>query len=314
MSVNLETIIQVSAGLLVTYVIYVIALLVLRADKMMIDETYDQNLRREVSIINGVVSSGETVGYGNRWNTVLPFSPTYLPIKSSVNRKGGAQFTYSFWVYVGQPAAAVGKTILLKGDPNVYKYDMTEKKLDIKTRQMVPKSTVQRVDRVVMCPQISFGDEEMEFVVTFNTFHNMHETLKVSRVVDDNSLFRNNITSLFSNQWVRLTVVFEDHVPINDFEDGISVKFYINEALYQTGKYASALRQNRGDLILFPDEKTIPDCKISDVRYFNYALPASEVFKLAKKPPNLTPAAASRSNAYAPLEISDYNYMDLFNR
>jgi hypothetical protein len=161
---------------------------------------------------------------------------------------------------------------------------------------------------------ISFGDEEMEFVVTFNTLQNINEKLKVSRVVDENSLFRNNITSLFPKQWVMITVVFEDHVPINDFEEGVSVKFYIGEALYQTGKFASTLRQNHGDLYIFPEEIPIADCKIADLKYYNYALPDTEIFRLSKKAPTLVPATANKSNAFTPLAISDYNYMDMFNR
>lgn len=313
----LYTVLQVLAGLVIVYIIYVLALLAMRADKMMIDEIYDQGIKREVPILKGVLSAGENASSMafNQWNTSVPYSANYLPIRPSVNLKGGAQFTYSFWLYVGLPADAVGKTILLKGDKKSYKFTQSENKMNLVTKKMEVKNTQDKVDRVVMCPMIAFGAEEMEFEITFNTFHNMHEKLHVKKLRSDNNVYRNNLSSLFPGQWMRLTIVFEDNVPINDFEDGLSVRFYINDVLYQTGKYATALRQNKGDMFLFPDDIPIKDCKISDMKYYNYALSDEDVRKLAQVKPNLQPAASANS-ASANLNqvvLSDFNKLDVFN-
>ncbi len=317
MSKIVMDVIQVIAGLVVVYIIYVLALLAIKADKLMIDEQLDQAIKREINVINGVLNAGENASMGkfNQWNTTLPFSMNYLPIRPSVNIKGGAQFTYTFWIYVGDPANALNKVILLKGDKESYTFQVSQNTLDINTRQLKPMGNIQTVrDRVVMCPMISFGDEEMEFKVTFNTFHKIHETLYVKKIRDENNMYRNNIMSLFSRQWMHISVVFEDNVPINDFENGISVKFYINDVLYQSGTYASTLRQNNGDLYLFPDEVAIKDCKLSNLRYYNYALSDMDVRKLAASQPNLTPAASSsQSSSISLLQLSDYNRMDIFN-
>lgn len=311
-------IVQVLAGLVVVYIIYVLALLSMRSDKMLIDEVHDKTLKREVSVINGTLNAGEnasTRGF-NSWNTTLPFSQNYLPIRPSVNIKGGAQFTYSFWLFVGLPEDAIGKTIVLKGDAQSYMYSLQERRIDLKDKTMKPYGqSVNKNERVVMCPMISFGDAEMEFVVTFNTFHNMHEKLHVKKIRDDNNMFRNNLISLFPRQWMRITVVFEDNVPINDFEDGISVRFYIGDILYTSGRFSSALRQNMGDLYLFPDDIPIKDCKIADVKYYNYALSDEAIRQEGLKKPNLQSASLS-SSASMPLSdlaLSDYNRLDIFN-
>lgn len=312
----LMTVIQVLAGLVVVYIVYVLSMLAMKADKMMIDEIYDQGIRREVVVLNGVISAGEnaTSMSFNQWNTSVPYASNYLPVRPSVNIKGGAQFTYSFWLYVGLPKDAVGKTILIKGDKHEYSFTKTSRKLNLATKEMVDSGVVSKKERVIMCPSIAFGAEEMEFEITFNTLHNMHEKLHVKKLRSDESVYRNNLASLFPNQWMRITIVFEDNVPINDFEDGLSVKFYINDVLYQSGKYASALRQNKGDLFLFPDDVPIKDCKISDLKYYNYALSDEDVRKLVLVRPNLQPAAAANTTAaFNPVILSDFNKMDIFN-
>lgn len=309
-------IVQTLAGLVIVYVIYVLALLAMRADKMIIDEMHDQAIKREVTIISGSISAGENASVGgfNSWNTTLPFSPNFMPIRPSVNTKGGAQFTYSFWLYVGLPEDAIGKTILIKGDKETYSYTLQERRMDLKDKTMKPHGPkLDKRDRVVMCPMISFGDAEMEFVITFNTFHNMHEKMHIRKIKDDNNMLRNNLTSLFPRQWMRITVVFEDNVPINDFEDGIRVRFYVGDILYSSGTFASALRQNRGDLFIFPDDVTIKDCKIADVKYFNYALSDDAIRKFGLQKPNLQSAATSSTTTVANLGLSDYNRLDIYN-
>lgn len=313
-----SVILQVLVGCVITYCIYIASLFAIRADQLVMSNMIVDTKRQKILIINGVLNSSEIAqgSSSNAWNTTIPFIPNYLPITPSVNIKGGAQFSYSFWLYVGDPVNAKGKTLLLKGDKKSYNYIVKKKIYNPNSATTdsefgIPET---KSDRVVMCPMFSFGEEELEFTVTFNTLHNINESMVVKRVQTENSLKRNNLQGLLAKTWFRVTFIFEDNVVINDFEKGIRVRFYLNDSMYQTQTYASTLRQNRGDLFIFPDETPIKDCKIADLAYFNYALSDDEVSKLSTTMPNsLQSASTTYKNSNAPFDTVSQNVMDVYN-
>lgn len=60
----------------------------------------ENNIRREVNIIKGVYDF-----YSNKewkYNTNNKTHNNYLPIKSSINQQGGAEYSYNFWLYVNK--------------------------------------------------------------------------------------------------------------------------------------------------------------------------------------------------------------------
>lgn len=311
-------IVQIVAGIIVTYIIYVLSLFAINADKLAGKEKIDNTEKRAVPIIKGTMTSSE-VANGSRsnvWTSSIPFMGNYLPLLHSVNKQGGAQFSYSFWIYVGNPTAARGKTLFIKGDNKKYKYEKQVKSynyLDEGGSDFGSPEII--VDRTVFCPMVAFGPENLELDVYFNTFHNMHEKASLKRINSSNSLKRNNLQGLFPNSWFSVTVTFEDNLMVNDFEKGVMVRIYINGALYQIHKYNTTLKQNRGDFYLFPDEESIPDCKIADLTYYNYALRDEEVKNIASQKPNLhiNASTTGENSSKKDFETGIKNHMDIYN-
>jgi hypothetical protein len=309
-------IVQIIAGLIITYVIYIAALYAVNADRLATFDSYELTGKQEVKITKGVLTSSEIAAgsTNNKWNTNVSFMPNYLPIIHSVNQHGGAQFSYSFWIYVGDPVQALNKTIFMKGDRKKYEYTKQERNFNsgLDTREFGPE--IRKNEVVIYCPMLSFGAEALEFDVKFNTFHKIDESMKLRRLRNDDNLKRNNLQGLFPKAWFFVSVIFEDNLSLSEFENGLMVRLYINNTLYQIDKFSTTLRQNRGDFYLFPDGP-IPDCKIADLTYYNYALSDAEVKAKSEKKPNMSLNASStgNTNKNASFDTTLRNEMDIYN-
>lgn len=60
----------------------------------------ENNIRREVDIIEGVFDFNSNKEW--KYNTNNKMHNNYLPIKSSINQQGGAEYSYNFWLYVNK--------------------------------------------------------------------------------------------------------------------------------------------------------------------------------------------------------------------
>jgi len=300
-------VIQVVVGLVVSYIIYIIALAVMKVDKLVIDEKYDVVKKRETIVIDGFIdASMQNV----KFNTVMPMANNYMPIRPSVNIKGGAQFTYSFWMHIDQSAASsvANKIILLKGDARAYDFTVIDK--SVKDKPI----TYSKVEPLVFCPMIKFGKNEKSFDICFNTLNRYDEVMKVVDIKSKDSNYRNNLLATLTGTWFMVTVTFEDNVPINEFENGVQVKFYINDIMYQMGKFRSALKQNSGDLHLFPNSASMSGVKLSNLKYYNYILGERDISSLALAGANTTSSSVYMTTMSGkPPVLSDYNKLDIYN-
>lgn len=303
--------VQFVVGLIVVFLIYLIAKAAMNADKLVIDIEKDMSLKKVTYVTDGYIDSSQKVTI----NSTVPFAPNYLPIISSMNIKGGAQFSYQLWMFVEDADKIADKVIFIKGDPTKYTYQLQENKLDISSKQMKPYNKRQVNGRIAKCPMLSFksgGGGNIEFSVLFNTLHNMNETFDVTTMKSDNSIYRHNLTSILAKQWFLVTVVFQDNMPINDFETGLIVRFYLNDVLYQQKTYKSTLKQNDGDLVIFPDED-LSGCKLSTFTYFNYAISDTDVKTISNKGPVLTPSTTNGAIKNNVMKMSSMNRLDLYN-
>lgn len=308
----INNIIQFVIGLVITFLIYIIATIVVKADKLVIDEQKDIGKKKVVNITNGYVESAQPI----KINTVLDFAENYLPLRPSMNIRGGSQFTYQFWLFVDDTQAVANKTLFIKGDFNRYRYKITENKYNIKTRTMEPYNTRETISQITKCPMLSFkggaDPDTIEFNMEFNTLHNISELFQVTNIKSDNNIYRNNLMSIFAKQWFMVTIIFQDNMQINDFENGIIVRFYINDILYKQQVYNSALKTNDGDFTIFPD--VIPGCKISSFDYYNYAIDESLIEGHYKNGPSLKPSTTIGGIKKSMISyISDRNKLDIYN-
>jgi hypothetical protein len=295
-------IVQIIFGLLLGWFTLWIGNRVIKKDEANTDPNAFDGKKKEFMILDGSSSAGELRVIS--LNTILPFSPNYLSLPFSSNIKGGAQYSYSFWIHMPSATAAslVNLPILLRGDSRKYKYERTDND---------SRETITFNDYVTMSPMISFGKEKLDFVVDFNTTNNIKETMYVTRIESDDSVFRQNLLSVLETNWIMLTFTFEDNIPLNDFENGIRVCMYVNDLLYSTQMFDGSLKLSSGNLYFFPE--MAPDgVKLSTIRYFNHAIGIDDVKKIYSKQPN-TRAASISKQIYKSMNVSDGNILDYYN-
>jgi hypothetical protein len=297
-------VIQVLIGLVLTYLTYLLSLAIMKSDSFK-SENITTPVKKEVTILDGYADSSALSIIS--FNTVLPFVPHYMPIRPSVNFKGGAQFTYSTWLNISNPddTSLLNKCIFLRGDKKKYNYDV---------RDNVTGEKRKLLDYFTYCPMVSFGNNKLDFVVKFNTNNKLDETMYAQRIESDNSVYRKNILSIIQTNWIMLTVIFEDNIPLNDFENGVRVQLYLNDLLYETKYYKGMLKQNTGNLYFFP-EGALNGVRLANMMYFNHAISSNDVKQLYyKKPGNKTASTIIKSTQKMPLvNVSAGNILDLYN-
>lgn len=301
-------ILQVIGGVVISIIIYWLSLFAINRDKLVITDTYTKtNKPTKFPLIKGYI---DCVSASNIiFNTFNPESKTYTPLPRSVNRKGGAQFSYNYWLYMDDVSSdnVKNKVILCRGDMKKYNYSLLNKQ----DNKIIETGS----SNIIKCPMISFGSNYKEIIAEFNTVDKFNEKITiVNNLSETNSALRRNVMSLTPHYWVMFTFVFEDNVPINDFENGIVVKFYINDTLYQVHKVKSMIRQNNGDLYILPDEDGtgMKSSRICDVNYYNYALQDTEIKNLYIGGPTKT-VYTRNSDFGKPLYLAASNRIDQTN-
>lgn len=297
---------QVAVGIVILLVVFFASLYVMRADSLVAQRNSGiTNSNFDTVIIDGYIDSNSVAK--KRFSTLNPLDKTFVPMPRSYNRMGGAQFSYTFWLFVGDshPSAVANKPILLKGDHQKYTYRKTDASDD--------KILEVTEDVLIKCPLIRFGDTFKDIVLEFNTLDDINHQVNLSSVeqMTDTTL-RHNLLSLIQSKWVYLSFVFEDNVPINDFENGIVIRFYINDIMYYTHRVSSTLRQNNGDFYLFPAGEA-NGCRIGDLKYYNHALGFSQIKQNHSAGPPKVRATVTQDTTGAPLYVSEYNKIDLYN-
>lgn len=301
---SVEVMAEIVAGFIVTVLIYNGFLWSLHSDSILASAN-----STSTSIISGFIESSAIVQ--KTFNCSVPSIAGYVNITPSVNRAGGSQFSYSLWVYVGNPLAAMGQTIFVKGDASAYNFDINDN---------ISNNIISKNDRVAFCPELSFGKDRMCFDLSFNTLHNVRETLRVENVKSEDSVLRHNLPGMYTSRWVMLTMTFGDSKPFGDFENGLLVSFYLDDVMYVSKQYSTAIKQNQGNLHMFPDGTAIPNCKIADLKYYNYALSPTFIATLVSEGPSTQNAhvevdvtTSATSTASSMVKLGDYNRTDMYN-
>ena len=333
MSKAVVAVLQVIVGLAVVMAVYLLSLKLMQQDKLVIDVRSMQNSKTETKIIPGFVDS--TVIANRSFNTIMPMSDNFVNMPKSFNRQGGAQYSFSFWIFVDDPEQAVNKTILLRGDNRTYNSavfigdnadfvtsDVNSGKTDVstgdakRTGMWFPTSPDMVVSYPMLAsPCITFGSRYDQIAILFNTVDWPFGmvTINPRRNTQDDTK-RRDAMKLIAHKWALFTFVLEDNVANNDFEDGIVVRFYLNDMLYHTERVAGSLRSNNGNLYLFPDGG-IPQTRIADLTYFNYALGQDRIKHIYEQgvPTYYYSDMISKAGFGTPLYLSEYNKLDIYN-
>ena len=303
--------IQFALGMAVVAMAYAISLWVLQRDELVVDAKHTLASGPSRTIV--VEGYADSVALRHAMvDTLDPSAQTYAALPRSVNRVGGAQFTYRFWIMLGNVEASnvASKDILLRGDPQ--RYNLVA--VDTETSKVVS----QKEDVVVKCPRIRFDGAFDRLAIEMNTLESPDAVVRIaSQASPDSPADRRNLLSLIPGKWVLFTFVFRDAVGINEFENGTEVRFYLDDVLHHVARVRGALRQNNGHLYLFPGG-SIAGCKVGDLVYHNYALSPGEVAAVRdagppKKAGGIRGGPTAATSSHSTLELGAMNKADLYN-
>lgn len=228
--------------------------------------TSNTTFKKDLILIKGILPmSNEPIKF-----ITNPLKKDNIDFHNSINLKGGAQFSYSFWLNKN-------KENELKGLPIIHKGDRDEIS-----------------DSDVACPLIKFGDDSKQLIIEFNTNKDKdrndgtYRNNSRAKITVKNELF--DITD--TDSWFLITVVFQDSQDFNTkFDNGINVKVYLNDTLMVTNnEYKNqVLVLNKSPLYILPkysSSNSSNSAELADIVYYNYALQQPEIKKIYKQKNN----------------------------
>lgn len=267
---------QVLQGAFVVLVMFVVVRLVMRA------ATDGPDADGELSAANAPVwvlpgAADARTLHQRSWNTATPSMPNYLPLPRSINRKGGAQFTYTFWMKLTNTddANVSNKVLFLRGDAGKHALQKYERG----AQQSSPLTVDSYTTRIVKAPLVRFGSGYRDLVLECNTTADIEQRFAPTALTKE----QNDVLSLVPGRWAMYTFVLEDNVPIDDFENGIVARLYINDLLFHRQTAPGALRQNAGGFHLLPNAELLQGASLGNLMYVPFALTSEEVAWLYAK-------------------------------
>ena len=307
----MNKIVQVIAAIIVALVVNFIASWVMKSE----DVPENVMARRSIMILPGFVSTKSFLN--KKFDTYNPFLENYIKLHKSINRQGGAQFSYSFWLRLDDMSSSnvSNKVLFLRGDNQRYTYKKMTTQAE-KGEAYATQTVDTYNDYVTKCPLVKFGDNANEIIVELNTIYDVNSTIKIQGVKSKgNEAVRRNMMSLMPSNWVLLTFTFEDNKVYDEHERGIKVCFYFNDVLYHTEKLRGTMSVNEGEIVILPE--SINDGSMGDLTYHNYALNIDDVTRiLLKGPPkqrheDIKLKKNKRFNE--PLYLTEYNKLEIYN-
>lgn len=265
-----------------------------------------QNLR--IPYINSYVKKDRVVildgtyGFDKNlatFNTVDSDLGNFKDISPSVNQRGGAVYTYNFWLYLPSKRLDTNKTVVLftKGS----KHKMTYKSrynCRSDTGWYMVKNPLVRVN--INNGRLSAVVAEFNSIAGPDATHispedNVDCTSSNDNTKDANMFgmygleHRNDV----KDNWNMITVVVSETNPSTDllFRNKAVVKMYLNgyeylnksgEVQYSGNFVTTAMRNNMGNIYINPDEVGNENIGIADLTYFNYAISDMEIQNLHK--------------------------------
>lgn len=321
--------IEITAGIVVVILLYILTLVVLNTNSMAVNTSNVVKPTDRTMIVSGVADSSYLAA--RNFNTVNQYMPNFRLIGKSINTQGGAQFTYQFWINLKSTNDAdyTNQVILMKGDPGQYYASFFDK-----TSLNVQFST--KPDTIIACPLIKFVDSYRHLQINFNTtngplpLNNNNSAFSscIDIMMDPNADgSHRNLLSLLPINWFLFTFVLKDNFDNTiASENGIQSQFYINDMLYQSNGpndtmflKNNTLKQNDGDVYVLPffNNRNYSAgtniFSLGDIAYYNYAVTADQVKSTFAKGPPTNSAMLDNSATIDPAFITAYNKLDIYN-
>jgi hypothetical protein len=272
---------------------------------------------KQTTVVMGGITSLQGAS-GLTYSTYDKLAANYRNLPRSVNRYGGAQFSVTMWLFIKgsiKDENVAGRTLFMRGDKTKYAPMFTADG-DTSKSPYFP-ATENNMDYAIVCPRIHFPTGKNcsnKLLIDVNTDRQLVQRFTVGS--DDMNLDeRKNALSLIPNKWVMLSFTFEDNYDLSNFERGIRVRCYINDALYAEKTSPGALRFNNGPAMILPGQgetATMPGAYMSDVKWHNWALQPNDVASLFAAGFDTSQNDADISTART-LQLEARNKVDLYN-
>lgn len=273
----LLALVQIIIALVIVVVLFVVAFYIYNTEYIKALQNATEP-RRTIEIFKGIKDLG--INNNEKYETQDTTSPTYRDIRMSVNQKGGAEFSYNFWVYKDQTKLneAIAEdtlskitdtglrtddiVLILKGQKNTYTY-----------KNMCNK---EKTDLLIKCPVIKLQQKAKVLTVEVNTItgpDGVHESARnTCRDLSQDWKTRNShLVALdglnginFDKKWFMVTVIVQDVTPYDPlpFRNRVRIAIYINGVMeldrYVEGRLgsmgddATVIRQNTAPLFIAP--------------------------------------------------------------
>jgi hypothetical protein len=209
----------------------------------------------------------------------------YVDLKPSVNRMGGTQFSYSFWLRRATTTGLKNKILFFRGSEqkeiftkgHIYNKKIGTGDEDYENNQ----SMMGTQDRFVKCPLVRFGENGNGLRVEFNTLKDPHMFVTL-----DSEIFSLLKSSAKNPKYNLISITFKDNFDFGGRERGIMVEAFIDDALVKTSSFENnALKLNKGPIVLFEnfEDNGQIDADFAELTYHNHALTIEDVDQLYNK-------------------------------
>lgn len=227
-----------------------------------------QVTKQSVSLISGKCNFGSSK---TEINTSNPDKPAFVWLPDSNNLKGGAQFTYSFWLNLKANTQLEDKIIFTRGS-------------------MVQDKTSDPPTYVSKCPMVRINSNSSRFPeleISYNTLGKIDNYITLTE-----DIFNMIVSTSRNPKWFLISMTFQDYVDFSDSEHGVQIQIFINDHLVKTEVIKNdSLKLNYGNVIITPHtndgdmDATTSDQEsfYSDLVYHNYALDIIDIQNLYYK-------------------------------
>lgn len=246
--------------------------------------------KESIVLVDGICDFGSS----QTINTSNSFKNNYVDIPPSVNKEGGIEFSYTFWLKLDN--ALSSEVVLFTKGMNPESNTLKDKFSKVYNNDVIDN----KIEKLIMCPMVKASTNKL--TVKFNTAKKIHNEV----VFDINPERRNIIISSQSNpRWFLFTITFKDGNYQTEYgmnTKGVIVNLYVNEEHVQNKFIENdTININNGNMYIFPDSRSgVDDCKIGNIYYYNWTLNAFEVESIFVKGPNTTGCTVSGSKVINP--------------
>ena len=238
--------------------------------------------KESIILVDGICDFGSS----NTINTSNNFKKNYVDMPPSVNKEGGTEFSYTFWLKLDKTLP--NDVVLFTKGANPKSGSLGE---DFSTVYDKNNEIVD-VEKLTKCPMVklsSQGGSPSALTVSFNTSRKIHNEV----VFDINNSSINNLmlSTVDNPRWFLFTIAFRE----GDFETeygmntkGVIVDLYVNEQ-HVKNKFIEndTINLNKGNIYVFPNSNSGSDgCQIGNIYYYNWNLKAEDVTGVFANGPN----------------------------